>query len=93
MTGSHKVGHMIIFAYDRQPQSWADGPDAGTFQHTVSPTKVKGKRVPPSPVVQKIQNKSADKGPSTILNLKSSTISWQGRQFTFKKRVACWNLY
>ena len=25
--------------FDRQPQSWADGPGAGTFQHTVSTTK------------------------------------------------------
>jgi len=28
--------------FDRQPQCWADGPGAGTFQHTVSPTKTKG---------------------------------------------------
>jgi len=23
-----------VYVYDRQPQSWTDGPGAGTFQHT-----------------------------------------------------------
>jgi hypothetical protein len=33
-----------VSMFDRQPQSWADGPGAGTFQHTVSPTKNQRKK-------------------------------------------------
>ena len=33
-----------VHVLDWQPQSWAAGPGASTFQHTVSPTKTKEER-------------------------------------------------
>ena len=43
-----------LHVFDRQPQSWADGPGAGTFLHTVSPTNTKEKR---KRVVKGMQNR------------------------------------